>query len=303
MAEITKTNLLTSINTDLADNNAGLISAEDVRSNIYDTADSINAIVCSGDTDGQYPFYNNVRLKKISTVGGKLFAESGIRFPNAPNNASELQVEPFLGVGNIQHNSLAGLTTGDPHTQYMLVAGTRTMTGNLKLGSNWIGASGYNGDGFKFSYSPTGTSILTSGTLVFPDNSVFGSAKGVAKAWINFDASGNAGIPSVRTAYNITALEDLGVGKFRVTFASGILGTGYPVAVGQSNATTASGSKEDFDVNTVGLVLREGVDPNKKMTFAIRNDAGNYVDGEINDLVVFADGPNVVSDSGKVVVS
>ena len=45
------------------------------------------------------------------------------------------------------------------------------------------------------------------------------------------------------------------------------------------------------------------VECHKKITFAIRNDAGLYVDAEINDLVVFADGPNVVSDSGKVVVS
>ena len=303
MSEISKTSLLTSINTDLADNNAGLISAEDVRSNIYDTADSINAIVCSGDTDAQYPFYNNVRLKKVGSVGGKLFAESGIRFPNAPQNSTELQVEPFLGVSNIQHNNLAGLTAGDPHPQYLVASGTRQMTGNFRLGNNWIGASGYDGDGFKFSYAATGTTILTSGTFKFPDNSVFGSAKGVAKAWINFDANSNTSVPLVRTAYNVTALEDLGVGKFRLTFTSGVLGTGYPIAIGQSNATTASGSKEDFDVNTVGIVLREGTDPNKKITFAIRNDAGLYVDAEINDLVVFADGPNVVSDSGKVVVS
>jgi hypothetical protein len=170
------------------------------------------------------------------------------------------------------------------------------MNGNLKMDDNWIGASGYNGDGFKFDYHPTGTTILTSGSLQFSDNSVFGSARGVAKAWINFDAN-NGSVPVVRSAYNVTALDDLDVGKFRITFASGVLGDNAYVAIGNSNATTASGNLEDFDINTVGVVSRSGVDPNKTITFVIRNDAGEYVDAEICELVVFADGPNVTTDS------
>ena len=43
--------LLSSINADLADNNAGLISAEDVRHNLADAVESINLIVSSGDFD------------------------------------------------------------------------------------------------------------------------------------------------------------------------------------------------------------------------------------------------------------
>ena len=38
--------ILASIGTDLADNNAGLISAEDVRHNMEDTVASVNRIVC-----------------------------------------------------------------------------------------------------------------------------------------------------------------------------------------------------------------------------------------------------------------
>ena len=40
MAEKTKTDLSTSIDTDLADNNAGNISARDVRQNMLDIVDS-----------------------------------------------------------------------------------------------------------------------------------------------------------------------------------------------------------------------------------------------------------------------
>jgi hypothetical protein len=43
--------LLSSINSDLANNNAGLISADDVRHNMADAVESINLIVSSGDFD------------------------------------------------------------------------------------------------------------------------------------------------------------------------------------------------------------------------------------------------------------
>ena len=58
-----------------------------------------------------------------------------------------------------------------------------------------------------------------------------------------------------------------------------------------------SGSKEDFDVNTVGLVLRQGDDTSalRTLTYYVRNDDNSYVDAEINDLVVFGLGPGVSS--------
>lgn len=293
--------LLTNIATDLADNNSGAISAADVRNNMSDTVESINAIVASGDTDSRFPFFKDVRIKKTAGVGGTLYAESGILFPNAPANAASRQVEPWLGVGNIQHNQLGGLTTGDPHTQYLPVNGSRAMTGSLQMGSNWIGAAGANNSGIKFvDSSASGTRILTSGTFVFADNSIIKSGRGIAKAWINFDGSGVSSVPVVRAAYNISALEDLGTGKFRLTFTSGVLGGNDYVAIGSSNARNTATSTEDFDRHTVGIVARSGVDPSRKLTFAILNEVGQYVDGEINNLVVFENGPGVSSDSVTV---
>ena len=61
--------ILSSIATDLADNNAGLISAEDVRHNMEDTVASVNRIVSSGDLDNQYPLYNVVRVSKTLADG------------------------------------------------------------------------------------------------------------------------------------------------------------------------------------------------------------------------------------------
>lgn len=297
----TQTQLINNIEADLADNNSGAISAADVRNNMADTAFSINAIVASGDTNNQFPFFNDVRLKKTSAVGGKLIAESGILFPNAPVNSNFLQVEPWTGVGNIQHNQLTGLTTGDPHTQYLPVDGSRRMLGNLNMATNWIGPSGNNSQGIRFALNPTsGVQIFTSGTLIFGDNSIINSGRGVAKAWINFDGSGVSSTPVVRSAYNITQLTDMGTGKFRITFASGVLGSNNYVAIGSSNARSTANAFEDFDRHTVGMVSRSGVDPNRQLSFVILNEQGQYVDGEINNLVVFANDPNVSSDSVTV---
>ena len=77
------------------------------------------------------------------------------------------------------------------------------------------------------------------------------------------------------------------------------------VAIGNSNATNASGSAEDFDLNTVGLVLRtgDGVGTPRTITYLCRNDNGEYVDSEMNDLVVFGLGPDVTADEWTPTVS
>ena len=115
--------LIASISLDMADNNAGLISAEDVRHNMEDIAFSINRIVCSGDTENEFQFYNNVTIaatgRTINNNEGKLIIQSGVKFPNAPNgDTSVLQLVPYPGPWGINHNQLSSLTVGHPHTQY-----------------------------------------------------------------------------------------------------------------------------------------------------------------------------------------
>jgi hypothetical protein len=43
---------------------------------------------------------------------------------------------PTVNLKQIDHNSLSNLTVGDPHTQYILVNGTRAFTGAQSMGSN-----------------------------------------------------------------------------------------------------------------------------------------------------------------------
>jgi len=311
----TSGDILTRIATNLADNNAGLISAADVRDNMEDTVFSINRIVASGDTDGEFPFFNDVRAKHDVSegTGGTFIVESGVLFPNAPLPSMRTikQLEPFRGEGNITHNNLAGLTAGDPHPQYLNVAGVgasnNNMTGNFELGNNWIGASGNNHMGFKFAPNSAGTEdILTSGDLLFGDNSRINTGFSVAKAWLSFQASGVGTIvPVVNSFYNVSDVTKNNVGKFTITFNSGVFSNNNYVAIGTSNGTTTSGSKEDMDVNTVACVIREGNDDNdglRTCTFVIQNDAGNYVDGRINDFVAYGYDPNGTPGTAPTIV-
>jgi hypothetical protein len=296
--------ILSNIASDLADNNAGLISAADVRNNIADTVASIGFIVASGDTDVVNPFFNDVRAKKTGSHGGTFVAESGLVFPNAPYDSSVRQIVPYPGAGNIDHNSLANLTDGDPHTQYLPINGSRAMEGNLAASSYWIGPSGNDSEGFKFVKEATRTTILTSGTFKFSDNSTLSTGKAAAKAWIYFDASGVGNVPVVNSSYNINKVERLGQGKIRLTFNSGVFKDNNYVAIAQSNARTTESSAEDFDRNTVGLVNRQGNDGTalRSITYYILNEQGNYVDGQQNSFVAYGLEPNETAGTAATIV-
>lgn len=292
--------LITSINTDLADNNAGLISAEDVRHNMEDIAYSINRIVASGDTDVEFPFYNNVRARKIGSDGGVFVPESGLIFPNSPVDPVNIQTDPWLGPGNIQHNDLAGLTAGDPHSQYLNVNGTRAMAGNLSLDENWINSSGeVNGNsddnGIKFVYNgpDLGDDILigTSGNIEFnKDQSAVDSFHGVAKAWISF--SGGAP-PEVYGYYNVSGIRRESQGTYKIYFTSGTFDNNNYVAIANSNGLGDKTTEASMEPNTVGLLRREGDDGTalRSIYFRVEQDDGDLVDAAQNDLVVYAMNP------------
>jgi hypothetical protein len=185
------------------------------------------------------------------------------------------------------------------------------MQDNLGVGNNWINSSGNNGlsdnHGIRFQYvsSTKENMIVGSGTTVKfdADGSSFSSGKGVAQAWINFSASG--GIIQVRDSYNIRQIErDGGAGKFLITFVSGVLANNDYVAMANSNARSDNDAGEDFSVNTVGVVRRYGDDASmlRKLSFHVINDAGEYVDAAMNDLVVFGRSVGAVSGVPPTVV-
>lgn len=304
MAILPTGTLRSNISSELADNNAGLISAYDVRHNMEDIVDSITQIVASGDFDVFTPFTgSNVRARIVGGRNGMFIAESGIAFPNATSESDEggvpIQYEPYPGASGIPHNSLAGLSAGDPHSQYMPLAGYRVMSDNLGLGNNWINSSGNSdiinsdGRGLQFQTSPTSQGVdekINVGqrtSFVFKkDNSTMSTGKGLAKAWINFDASGDL---VVKESYNVKELQKIDIGKFKIIFSSGTLKSNNYVAIGNSNSRSTNGSPEDFDLNTVGMVSRTGDDASllRSLTFCVLNDGNQFVDASLNEIVVF----------------
>lgn len=296
MAIQSQAQIKANIQSELSDNNAGLISAYDVRHNMEDIVDSINQIVASGNFDSTTPFTgSNVRAKIRNGNYGCFVAESGIIFPNDSNS---IQTVAYPGSSGIQHGSLAGLSVGDPHTQYLNINGTRIMEDNLGLGSNWINSSGNSSivssdnRGLQFQYvSGSVENINVGGGTKFvfkSDESNLSTSMGVAKAWINFNGSGSI---NVREAYNIKQIERVNssVGKYKVTFVSGILANNNYTVIANSNARGDNDSGEDFEINTVGVVSRAGDDSTtlRTLTFYVLNSAGQYVDAAVNDLVVF----------------
>lgn len=314
--------LISNIQSELADNNAGLISAYDVRHNMEDLAFSVNKIVCSGETEVEFPFFNAVKLSIADSTSpsagasnGDLILESGLFFPNAEDATKQdkRQTEPWLGDSNIDHDNLQNLSN-DTHLQYYNRLGVdagraNALLGNMATDDNWINTSGIDNVGLKFvqtNGSATEQEIYVSGTMRWAntDNSVMTSAKGLAKAWCNFDASGVGNVPVVRSWYNIDTIERLDQGKLKIYFASGTFENNDYVALGFANATTSASSQEDFSVNTVGCVLREGDDGTalRSVTFTIKNENGDYVDSHLCDFVAYGYSPNESSGTPPTLV-
>lgn len=339
--------LIASIQLDLADNNAGLISAQDVRHNLEDTAFSINHIVASGDTNIVFPFFNILRTSKADAEGeaadvnpthGDIVVESGIFFPNGPENTDKRQVRPWLGDEMIDHGSLESSSLlDDDHPAYYNLTGIRPLAGNMKASTYWINASGTDHTGLRFrpdegmaADDATTQTILVSGYIPpnrwwkdihdvshyqegysnaggfeFMDNSIIPNGKGTAKAWIQLNTSGSVApfvdLPEIFSYHNISGVARRGAGKFDITFTSGTFEHNRYVAVASANGRTTASSREDFSEVFVGIVTRTGEDDDnglRKCEIAIKDTAGNYQDSELVDIVFFGYSPG--ESSGTV---
>tara|TARA_B100002019_G_scaffold213959_1_gene186570 strand:- start:4844 stop:5872 length:1029 start_codon:yes stop_codon:yes gene_type:complete len=324
--------IIASIQNDLADNNAGLISAFDVRHNMEDIAFSINRIVASGDTATEFPFFHTVKISaematdatSVTATSGDMIVESGIFFPNAPINSTKRQNQPWLGPGEIEHGQLKAaslIAPNDDHTQYYHIDGRRALTGNMSTANNWVNASGADDTGLKFvvdsatdetqqtilvsGYTPSARAseagFSNQGGFKFIDNSIIPNGKGMAKAWIHLNTSGTVSPyidrPQVFASHNISAVERVDAGKFNIIFTSGTFSHNEYVAIGTANGTTTDASREDFEVNTVGIVVREGDDGTalRSCQVAIKDTAGVYQDSEQVDIVFYGWSPDEVS--------
>lgn len=68
-----------------------------------------------------------------------------------------------------------------------------------------------------------------------PSVSTMGSHQGIAKAWVNFNAS--SGSPVIRDSFNVTSITDNGVGDFTVNFTTAMANANYaPAGIGGTAA-------------------------------------------------------------------
>lgn len=304
----TTTELLQDITTRLANNNAGDISAADVRENIENIVTSILPIVTK-ELNASKPFEQDI----VVGTGGvespaTLTLNSGVYFKD-----NTFQSTAYPGPGSIQHNDLAGLDVGDPHSTYLPSDGSRPLTGSLEA-QQWINSSGVNTRGIKFTQDSSQNETLNiagnTDVKFLSDNSTIDSFKGVALAYLNFGASGLSETVTVRAAHNVSSIEredPTSLGKFRINFNPETLDSSNFVAIGSSNSRSDSDNGEDFSNNTVALVKRGGdgstLSPHF-VTFFVHNDAGAYVDAAVNDLVIYgiASGVLVGTDVSSVQV-
>lgn len=113
------------------------------------------------------------------------------------------------------------------------------------------------------------------------------TAIGLAHAYIRFDATQgvNQGEDiTVLSSYNIQQIKRIDQGKFEIYFKSNaVFDHGDYVVVAHSNGTGDDGSIEDMDLVNAASVQRSG----EVFSLVVQNDAGQYVDAKVNDIVVY----------------
>ena len=306
MAERSEDQLKTSISNDLADNNAGNISAKDVRDNLFNTVDSIIPIVQSGINTSN-PFTCNVKIGAGGEGCGILEVTSGVKFSDGT-----VQTEAFAGVAGIPHSGLDGLNAvgADDHLMYVHIDGRRDITGNMGLRS-WVSESGNANQGFNFDDDNglvhVGNVSDKPTTFKFDrDSSRLDSAKGAARAWVRWTATSgvsNSGV-AVVSSFNVHSVRRLGAGQFHINFPSGTFSDNDFVSVGNSSGRGDGDTPDAFDMNVVGMVVTSGNDSPtlRGVSYYVKNLSNQYVNAAVNSIVVYGDGTGTTSTSTATVV-
>jgi hypothetical protein len=315
--------LLYDISNQLPDNNAGQISAKDVRETMFNLTESIPYVIASGDWDvANKEFISDIRLRRNTvdsiTSGGTLIVQSGIVFEDNGNpDGTALQTRPYLGPTGISHSELKDLTgtSNDHHTQYLLGAGTRSMSGDLGMGSNFIKfnneATADIGHGINFEFVDANEEVLHIGSKTHiefdVDTSTIKTGRSTAQAWVNFNSvSGvaEADTLDVRSSYNISSVRRVTeggepqAGKFRIYFATNTFDSAADIcAIGTSNAKSSNASGGEIDSNTAVCVERTA----EYVTFYVMDDTNAFRDAEVNDVMIFGNPSGVPTPAGPTV--
>ena len=93
----------------------------------------------------------------------------------------------------------------------------------------------------------------------------------------------------IRSYHNISGIKRDAPGKFTITLSSGVFQDNNYVAIGTANARTDSDDPTDFEINTVGITVREGDEDTLPRTckVSVVNLAGEYVDSQLIDIAFY----------------
>ena len=111
------------------------------------------------------------------------------------------------------------------------------------------------------------TSVIPGGSTPYPSFT--------ARAWVNFNGTGTV---AIRASGNVSSITDLGVGAYRVNFASAMPDANYAATVFAQEAIADSGFR---------LVSGQGTPSTSSMELTIRNQTNSFVDAEVVGTAVF----------------
>ena len=259
------------ISTKLADKREDFLTEVDFLLQALNIVESVLPIVQNQSIN----FKQNIAI----TGEKKVRVDTGVKFSNS-STPEVIQNEPFFGADTINHNVLLNLDSPDAHSELLRASGD-LMTGNLGTGDNWINSNGVNNYGISFKrYSDDEENVLFANntSLVFDsDHSELNSVAGATNAWISFDATVDP--LEVRTSFNVSSIEKIGDGKFKITFNN-------PLQANYLAITSSNGDESDIDVKMVNAACT--VRHPEYCTLVIQDTKNRYINTKRNDLALLS---------------
>jgi hypothetical protein len=107
------------------------------------------------------------------------------------------------------------------------------------------------------------------------------TAKGMARAWVNFNGSGTV---SIRTSFNVSSITDNGTGEYTVNFTT---------AMSDSDYAWAGSAEGDGNTNN-GAIIGHGptgaipvVKSTTQLKVVVQNDSASFKDSSRTSVIVF----------------
>mgnify|MGYP003116543640 CR=1 FL=1 len=109
-------------------------------------------------------------------------------------------------------------------------------------------------------------------------------ASGLCRAWVNFDGTGTV---AIRASFNVSSIEDLGTGLYRVTFLTAMPDINYCVQATCGNNRNASSTNRSIGVSGTGDNTFESNMNTTDFRLSIMNSNASDLDHDVVCAAVF----------------